>query len=158
MKERMTAAILFACGIIGGIIGTKRIYKEKLEEERKLSNKHLEMFLMMNQWVKIIQKGKKIENYFKIRGYRRIAVYGLGYVGETLIEALKGTEIEVSYGIDKKIHKDILNINVLSVEDSLKEIDAVVVTAITFYEDIKFELCSKIDCPILSLEDILYEI
>ncbi len=38
-----------------------------------------------------------------------------------------------------------------------RPVDAIVVTAITFYDEIKEELSRKIDCPIISLEDILYE-
>ena len=37
-------------------------------------------------------------------------------------------------------------------------VDSVIVTAITFYEEIKAELVLKIKCPIISLEDILYGI
>ena len=33
--------------------------------------------------------------------------------------------------------------------------DAVIVTAITFYEEIEEMLAEKMDCPILSLENIL---
>ena len=43
-------------------------------------------------------------------------------------------------------------------EDDLKPVDAIVVTAITFFDEIKEKLSEKIDCPIISLEDILYEV
>ena len=46
----------------------------------------------------------------------------------------------------------------MSIDDDLEEVDAVVVTAITFFDEIEEKLSQKIDCPIISLEDILYEI
>ena len=39
----------------------------------------------------------------------------------------------------------------------MKEVDAIVVTAIVFYEDIKRQLREKANCPVISLEDILYD-
>ena len=46
----------------------------------------------------------------------------------------------------------------MSVEDELEEVDAVIVTAVTFFDDILEKLSQKLDCPVISLEDILYEI
>ena len=47
--------------------------------------------------------------------------------------------------------------DVVSVDDNLEVVDAVVVTAVTFFDEIQEKLSAKMDCPILSLEDILYE-
>ena len=43
-------------------------------------------------------------------------------------------------------------------EDTLDDVDAIVVTAVTFFDEIEDELHKKVNCPILSLEDILYEV
>ena len=43
-------------------------------------------------------------------------------------------------------------------EDDLKPVDAVVVTAITFFNEIEEQLSQKMKCPIISLEEILYEV
>ena len=43
-------------------------------------------------------------------------------------------------------------------EDELEPVDAVVVTAITFFNEIEQKLSKKLDCEIISLEDILYEV
>lgn len=43
-------------------------------------------------------------------------------------------------------------------EDKLEPVDAVVVTAISFFDEIEEALNAKTDCPILSLEDILYNV
>lgn len=74
------------------------------------------------------------------------------------MDELSGTDIEVVYGIDKNAESIYLNINVVTIEGNLEEVDAVVVTAITFYDEIEAELSKKLKCPIVSLEDILYEI
>lgn len=42
-------------------------------------------------------------------------------------------------------------------EDKLDVVSAVIVTAVYYFDEIKEEMEKKISCPILSLEDILYE-
>ena len=94
----------------------------------------------------------------KKHGYKKIAIYGMSYAGETLLQELKGTEIEVSYGIDKNEKGIYSDINVVSIDKIEEDVDAIVVTAITYFNEIENTLSEKVSCPILSLEDILYEI
>lgn len=125
---------------------------------QKMSDKHLALFLMMNQWVKVKQEGKNLASYFEKNGYKKIAIYGMSYAGETLVEELNGSSVEVAYGIDKNANSIYADIEIVSMDDCLKEVDAVVVTAITFFAEIEEKLSEKVNCPILSLEDILYEV
>lgn len=46
----------------------------------------------------------------------------------------------------------------MTMDDSLDKVDAVVVTSITFFDEVEEILSRKVDCPILFLEDILYEV
>ena len=70
---------------------------------------------------------------------------------------LEGNNIEVEYGIDRNADAFFTDIDVLSLDDSLADVDAVVVTAITYFDEIRKALCCKVDCPIISLEDIINE-
>lgn len=74
------------------------------------------------------------------------------------MEELRDTDVQVVYGIDKKADSIYADVDIVTMDDTLEEVDAVVVTAITFYDEIEDKLSDKIDCPIISLEDILYEI
>lgn len=158
MKETVIGILSLLGGAVGGMIGTKRVMQKKLNTATDYSDKHLSLFLMMNQWVKVKQEGKNLAEYFEQNGLKRIAVYGMSYAGETLVEELKDTGIDVAYGIDKNADRIFSTVDVISVDDSFAEVDAVIVTAITFFDDIKEMLCGKVDCPIISLEDILFEI
>ena len=80
----------------------------------------------------------------------------MSYAGETLVNELIGSNIQVEYGIDK--NAIYTSVDVVSPEDELKEVDAVIVTAVTFFEEVEALLADKMSCPIISLEDILYEI
>lgn len=147
--------------LIGTVIGAGTVGKVTGESVRKLksmSDKHLALFLMMNQWVNIKQEGKNLTSYFEKKGYQKIAVYGMSHAGQTLIEELKGTDTIVMYGIDKNADSIYVDVDVLSMEDSWEAVDVVVVTAITFFDEIEEKLKTKVECPIISLEDILYEV
>ena len=145
-------------GGLAGAAGVSKLMQKNIDKKQSMSDKHLALFLLMNQWVKVKQEGKNLSSYFKNKGYKKIAIYGMSYAGETLIEELRGTGIEVSYGIDKNAAKFFVDVDVLSLEDDFKEVDAIVVTAITFFDEIEEALSRKVDCDIISLEDILYEV
>lgn len=102
--------------------------------------------------------GKHLDDYFIQNGYRVIAIYGMSYIGEPLLSELEGTKVKVAYGIDRNAVRIYTDIDIISIEEPLAKVDAVVIIAITFYDEIKQELKEKIDCLIISLKDILYGI
>lgn len=150
------AGVAIGAGTVIGTVG--RITAGEAQKAKAMSDKHLALFLMMNQWVKVKQEGKNLSSYFEKNGYKRIAIYGMSYTGETLVNELKGTGIEVVYAIDRNADSIYTDVDVLCMEDDLEEVDAVVVTAIAFFDEIEEALSAKMDCPILSMEDILYEV
>jgi glycosyltransferase involved in cell wall biosynthesis len=141
-----------------------RISNKKRRDFNRISNlrgyvdKHLTLFLMMNQWVKVKQDGKNLAAYFEKNEYKTIAIYGMSYVGETLLDELKDTNIKVAYAIDKKANSIHADVDVVTMDADFEEVDAIVVTAITFFDEIEKSLYLKVDCPIVSLEDILYDV
>ena len=157
MKKGVVSAVSMIVGGMAGALATGKFDVNKVEEIQTLSDKHLVLFKMMNQWVRVKQDGKNLSSYFEQHGYNKIAVYGMSYAGETLVNELKGSDIEIAYGIDRK--EEVFSyIDVITMEGSLPEVDAVVVTAITFFDEIEESLKRNVTCPIISLEDILYEV
>ena len=158
MKKGIISVISGIAGVIAGAGAVTKVLGKSLSKTNNLSDKHLALFLMMNQWVKVKQEGKNLSEYFETNGYQKIAIYGMSYAGETLIDELKNTNVEVVYGIDRRSESLYADIDIVSIDDSLENVDAVVVTAITFFDEIEEILCEKLDCPIISLEDVLYEV
>lgn len=157
MKKSAISVLSMLAGGLAGAGAIGKISGNKVGQIQKLSDKHLALFRMMNRWVNVKQEGKNLSSYFESHGYKRIAIYGMSYAGETLVNELSSSEIEVSYGIDRR--EEVFSyIDVISMEDPLPDVDAIVVTAITFFDDIEEKLSEKVTCPIVSLEDILYEI
>lgn len=158
MKKGVIAAVSTVIGAVAGAVTIEKSKRNQLRSAWDMSTKHLALFQMMNQWVRIKQEGKNLSEYFKSNGYRNIAVYGMSYAGETLLEELKDTDINVAYGIDQKADSIYADVDIFTADDELQQVDAVVVTAITFFDEIEEKLLKKMDCPILSLEDILFEV
>ncbi len=160
MKKGIVGILSLLSGVIAGAIGTREFMSKKVKVERQYAEKHLTLYRMMNEWVRIKQEGKNLALFFEENNYKKIAVYGMSYAGETLLKELKGTGIQVSYGIDRNadvIYED-SEVDIITMEDPLRKVDAIVVTAVTFFDEIEEELRKKIACPILSLEDVLYEV
>lgn len=158
MKKGITSFFLM---LIGGLIGveiTEKRNRKKLDNAWEMSEKHLNLFIMMSEWVRVKQEGKRIDDYLKQNGYKTIAIYGMSYVGERLLEELKDSDIIVKYAIDKKADEKYSEIDIISPDEKLENVDAIIVTAITFIDEIKKMLNEKISYPIISLEDILYEL
>lgn len=112
----------------------------------------------MNQWVNLKQDEKRIENYFIHNKLKRIAIYGMSYVGKRLVKELKDTEVEVIYGIDRDAANIYSEIELVTIDADLKEVDAVVVTSIDEYNAIYNMLSQRIRCPIIAIEDIINEV
>ena len=158
MKKPIISILSTLAGAALGAGAVGKVSLDKTKKVQSMSDKHLALFLMMNQWVKVKQEGQGLAVYFETNGYKKIAIYGMSYAGETLVDELKNTGITVAYGIDKRADSLYADLDIVSMEDGLGDVDAIVVTAITFFDEIEEQLLEKIDCPILSLEDILYEV
>lgn len=158
MKKQIIFFLSALSGFFIGVFITGKVENKARKKIQIISDKHLALFLMMNRWVQAKQEGKNVSDFLEHNAYKNIAIYGMSYVGETLLEELKDTDIHVAYGIDKGAESIYAEIDIVSPDDNLQEVDVIVVTAITFFEDIEEKLSKKVNCPIVSLEDILYEL
>ncbi len=158
MKKGIISVLSTLIGTAVGAGVVEKVERANLGKIQNLSDKHFALYLMMNEWVKIKQKNKSIADYLEKKGYKRIAIYGMNYVGETLMTELENTNVEVMYAIDKNAENIYSDIDVVTPEDNLGEVDAVIVTPITFFDEIAENLSEKMDCAIISMEDVLYEI
>ncbi|HCL4438287.1 TPA: glycosyl transferase [Clostridium botulinum] len=90
---------------------------------------------------------------------KKVAIYGLGYIGRLLIKQCLKNNVKIKCIIDNGItEKSFENIEVIK-SSTLpeKEIELIVVTPIMSFEDIKSDLKKYVSSQIVSLEDIIYE-
>lgn len=158
MKKTLISLLATMGGAVVGGTAAKKIIGKELEVQRNMSAKHLALFLMMDRWVAVKQEGKNLADYLEKSGYKTIAVYGMSYAGERFVEELAYSNIQIKYCIDRNADNINSDIDIITLDDELEPVDAIIVTPIFFFDEIKRELSTKIDCPIVSLEDILYEV
>lgn len=111
---------------------------------------------IMRKWLALKIAGRSAAVFLLKANYRNIAIYGYGYMGNYLINDLKNTEVTVDYVIDRNEKYGYEGMSVLKPSDKLPETDAIVVTIVHEYDNIKDTL-NKIlpDIPIISIEDVL---
>lgn len=157
------SGLAIVAGLLGGVTGAALVGKlsqQVMEDKDKRIDKFKSYYNMLNQWLCIHQQGGSLADYFKKKNYKHIAVYGLGEMGSRLLDELNASEIQVAYGIDKNIDEVFDEIEVFSLDninEATEQVDAVVVTAIFAYDEIREELEKHFDCVILSLEDVVFE-
>ena len=158
MNKVVTVVVSAMTGAALGAGFTGKAAYRKTKELEKKAERYLTLFRMMDKWVEIKQEGKNLSMYFQNHGYTRIAIYGMCLAGRTLYNELENTGITVAYGIDKSAESLYADVDIFSLDESLEPVDAVIVTAVTYFEEIKKDISEKMQCPVLSLEDILYEV
>ena len=153
----MKRIVLFTLGCLtgSGIMYTILKYFEKPTEH---VDKYRSYYNMQNQWILQEDKGDTVDKLLKKRGYKKIAIYGMGNIGEHLYNTLKDTDIEVSYGIDGNAVDTDYEIKIYSPDDELPGVDAIVVTVPFAFEAIKNNLGEKTSNEIVSLEHILFDV
>lgn len=146
-----------AAGFLLGLRISNRKADKKTDENQQLAEKNRTQFFVMAQWLKVKQMGRSISAYFLERGYNRVAIYGMSYTGDRVLFELKNAGIEVAYGIDKRAGGVDSEIDILSIDDELPCVSAVIVSETFFFEEVKSSLSKKLSCPIISLEEVVYE-
>lgn len=146
---------LFVGAVLGWIaehVRCKRIILEKI----KYGDKYWDMFQLLTEWINLYERDIKPDVYLEWAGYKTIAVYGNGKMGQCLLKNLRNTDINVSYVIDRRANKMISEVPVLSINDKLPDVDVVIVTVLSDYYAIKNELKSKCTCDIVSINDVIF--
>lgn len=147
--------------LLGSIFGN---IKTRIEINRTISkhvdeiNKFREFYGILNYWLTLKEEGKSLESFFIRHNYKVVAIYGMKDLGIHLLEELRNSSINVSYGIDKNADCTYTDIDVYSDADNLPKADVIVVTAVHYFDEIKEELEKHVDIPIISLADILKEV
>lgn len=160
-KAILTTMLLLTVGCAGGICGAlaaRRGFLKRIGIMRNNEEKMKEFYDVLTRWIRMRSPGHQIESYLLDKGVKKVAIYGMKELGEILYDELKETSIEVAYAIDRDAEYIFSDLEVVSPEDELKDVDAVIVTAIHYYSEIAENLEKKLKCPILCIEDVIYEI
>ncbi len=134
----------------------KILSNDKFNYLKNNAEKQIRFYSILVHWLEIKQENRSLVEYFEKHGYTRIAIYGMKELGERLYDELKGSSVQVVYCIDRNADELYCEVPAYRPDDELEKVDAVVVTAVIYYEEIRGTLKPKFDCPIINLEDIVF--
>lgn len=158
MKKGVRVICSILTGFVSGVIlvslGAKKILCSTNKKEAELQS----LYNIMYQWMYLKQNGISLEKYFFQKGYKSIAIYGMGKLGIMLYEDLKETDIIVKYGIDRDLYCTYPGLRIVAPQNSLEKVDAIVVTSVRAFVEIEQFLSEKTDIPVISIEEMIYEI
>lgn len=158
MKKKTVAVISAIIGSICGSAAGIALAGKIVDQKEKKADKFNAYYNMLNQWLILKQEGKTLEEYFINNGYKTIAIYGMGEMGKRLHDELKSSSIQIKYAVDENDADTYSDIEVLGKEEGYPYADVIVVTATFAYDDIREELQRKVTFPVISLDDVVYEI
>lgn len=156
--KAMSLLVGGAAGAVAGGMAVNNKMGKKAKEKNEVFKKVLSFYWIYNQWLSVHQKGKSLVEYFERNHYETVAIYGLKELGERLYDELKDSNIKVKYIIDKNADALYSDVDIVTPDDDLEPVDVIVVTATYYFNEIEEMLCDKVDYPVISLEDIVYEV
>lgn len=128
--------------------GTKNLWKQFMKNDSIIK--------LQDQWMDNRERGVSVESVILKNGFRHVALYGFGVLGKRLYKELKNSSIKVDYIVDRKKAGQGDEMLILSPDDDLKKTELMIITAIGDYISVREMMKKKLDCPIVSLEDVIY--
>lgn len=162
MKKGSKTIISTVVGAAAGAVAARTVTKKSsskilMEKDEVLKKVHV-LYCAFDRWLQIRQEGRTLAEYFKKNNYKTAAIYGMKELGERLLDELEDSGITVCYAIDKNAEQIYADVDIVTPDDELKPVDVIVVTAIYYFDEIEEMLSEKVDYPVVSLEEIVYEL
>ncbi|MCM1217936.1 MAG: hypothetical protein NC548_25890 [Lachnospiraceae bacterium] len=154
MKKRY----IFMAGMglfLGGFYLGGKMLVSMINDYRERMKRNLSNMMLFHDWLAYLYAGGRIERYFVDHGYKKIMIYGNGYIGQRLMQALEGTGIEVVAVMDKAAAE--AEEIVIGVDAAIPDVDCIIVTPVFFYDAIYDMLREKTDIPIISMQSVIEE-
>lgn len=131
--------------------------KEILGKIQKTNRDRVCLDVLVDWFIKK-ENGSLLADYFRAREIKKIAIYGMGYLGSCFYYEMKNSDIEVMYCVEPDRTSSVKGIRLVTIEDMIEKVDAIVVTSVFEFEAIKEKLENKFsNTEIVSLETVILE-
>lgn len=114
-------------------------------------------YQLLSQWLHNLQHNKKMEQVLAGLHINSIAIYGMGDFGRHLVTELADSSIAVNLCFDKRAEFLQMENAAEYIRNTYPCLDAVIVTPILEYKEIRLYLKKFFDIPIMSLEELIAE-
>lgn len=116
-----------------------------------------EFYHILDQWLTLDEEGISIESILEKKGYRRVAVYGMGTMAIHFIKALENSSVSVEYAIDKSFAEYYANVKIVAEDDVLGQIDVIVCTNPNENVEAVQKIADRLNCDVVSLADVIFD-
>ncbi|MCI1965462.1 MAG: hypothetical protein LKJ17_04925 [Oscillospiraceae bacterium] len=160
MKARNSALLAGAAALGAGAL-VKYLWKQKYREENKLVKQNEKKYWLYYHWILLKHHRVGLDQYFQNREIHSVAVMDLSPQGRQLISEIEGTNVTVSYAIEKEnlaaVHE---TLQVLRLhEDALPKVDAVVLCSLNDVKRVSEEVTREVnaECKVIALETVILD-
>lgn len=154
----MKNTIKWILSFVAGNLNLYLLYKLK-DTKKDSDDKNKRYCRLYDNWLLLNERGDTFEQFFKDRNIKEIAVYGYGDIGRHLVAQLSDSNINIKYVIDKRKDSIITDsIPCYQLSDNMPAVDAIVITPVCEYSEIRNKLKGVTSAEIISMEDIIYEL
>lgn len=133
-----------------------RVFYQVIEEREREAYKFKCYQMCFDKWMTVLEHGRDIDYYFRKHDIRKIAIYGFSGLGKHVYEHLID-KLEIVCFIDQRTYISNYKVPVYGLENELPDFDAVVVTPLNEYQEIKKVLNEKGFSEVFSVSEILEE-
>lgn len=135
--------------------GEINILMKEVESLKIKNAQYYVYWTIMDKMLTLKEMGYKFSAVLHKRGYRTVAVYGMGMLGNHLVKELELENLVLSYGIDKRKESKRYSFPIYSLDDDLPEVDVIVISISYAYEEIEREIHNKMSCDIIDIACLL---
>ena len=145
-------------GMVGGIYVCAKALRSDHGNMLSKLRRADDYYHVLVQWMRNKYNGNRLSNYFIKHGYSKVAIYGMGEIGDLLYEELLAEGFKVEYSIDQIGGSHIKELRGYTLKDELPEVDAIVITPIFAMDSICNSLQNKTNAKLVSLKEIIYDL
>lgn len=133
----------------------KEIYIAPINIEAQKAGYNIEI---LNQWLMLARKGKRVSYVLEEKQINNIAIYGGGILGRQLYEELADSSIKVMYFIDRNKNVKIKKLKTYTLNEALPQTEAIVIATSNEYTAISHAIRTiGGGVKILTIQDLLNE-
>lgn len=150
--------MIFVLGIVVGFIvgGLSFLFffKKRIRVLNMIIKQLYDKWAVANSWLYQRDAKKRIADSLYALGIKRVAIYGMGDLGQHLLFELEETGIEVAYIVDRDNNIKSYGYPVYTPCDTLPDVDAMIITAIQSYDKICNLLKNQMSTQFMCITDL----
>lgn len=151
----MGKCVLLIVGIVIGIILDRINLREVMKDKDKEVEKLKQNFNLLGEWLAMYERAECIEEKLVEMEINTIGIYGMGVLGNHLYRQLENTSVKVNYIIDRNDLKGVYTAKIIKPCEHMENTDAVIVTPVYQFNNIKKDILQHNDIQVVSLKEIL---